>query len=306
MTPAPLDLQTYLESGPNIGDVFTPVAYGYFNEIGAYIGISVISPDYATSSSGNHDSPEFLFTGDYWSGANQLDTWSILSEIGTGATPTTTLVFGHSGSPGTASVNIPYPLTVTSCTGCGGSGGNYVNLGSAVTWSGCTYSAGICTITGSNTITISAIPGTYLNLKINLNGTQANANPQYTLLTINGVTSNGTYDYGWITGGAGVGITNGGDNGKTDMYVCPLTQSAVSLETGVGGGEITIFNYASTTVSKMLNYQCTMATSTGSYPNLVTWNGNGVSRPTTAVTSITFYTPYGDNMVGTISIYGTN
>ncbi len=85
------------------------------------------------------------------------------------------------------------------------SAGNYVNLCALVTLTNATCSNGL--ITGGTTpaaITISAIPGTYLNLDVDFVGTGSIAGFSQMAVTLNADTTSGHYI--WIRSG---GLTNG-------------------------------------------------------------------------------------------------
>jgi hypothetical protein len=70
-------------------------------------GVSFINQT-AASSSLNQWSPQFVFGGQYWNGtASAADLWNYETQLGTGANPTTTLIFRHSGSTGAAYAQFP-------------------------------------------------------------------------------------------------------------------------------------------------------------------------------------------------------
>jgi hypothetical protein len=99
------------------------------------VGIGATSPsallsvggnltDLATSAATggmNVNSPITSIQGNYWDVSSLPDSWTLQNVLGTGSTPTSTLTFSHSGSPGLASVSIPN-LIASSITLSGSSG----------------------------------------------------------------------------------------------------------------------------------------------------------------------------------------
>jgi hypothetical protein len=72
------------------------------------------NPNTATSGT-NYNSPSYALLGSYWAGTmGEPDNWSLTVVEGTGTNPTSTLTLSQSGSSGTASVSIPYLVTVSS------------------------------------------------------------------------------------------------------------------------------------------------------------------------------------------------
>jgi hypothetical protein len=122
------------------------------------------------------------------------------------------------------------------------SGGNYINLGSAVTWSGCTFVSGKCTTTGSvSGITISSIPTTYQNLHIAVQGSSSSTDDL--LAQFNGDSTAGNYfcyraggnsnnDCGTVanSGTLWVGVT-----AVTGKYSTSTIEIVNALSTGVKG-----------------------------------------------------------------------
>lgn len=98
-----------------------------FNVGGISYNNWIVLPSAAATSSVNVNSPQFLTAGNYWTGsASTQDQWFWTTILGTGANPTSTYTLGHNGSTGTATISIPFPISVASCTGCGGGGGSAV------------------------------------------------------------------------------------------------------------------------------------------------------------------------------------
>lgn len=70
------------------------------NVIGAIGDISTNSNTTATHTN-NYNSPNIYLNANYWNGStNKVDSWSVQNILGTGANPTSTLYFNHTGSTG--------------------------------------------------------------------------------------------------------------------------------------------------------------------------------------------------------------
>jgi hypothetical protein len=67
------------------------------------------------TSSQNQGGADIQWVGQYWNGSiSAPDTWTWAALLGTGTNPTTSLTLSHAtGSPGAATVNIPFPLAVS-------------------------------------------------------------------------------------------------------------------------------------------------------------------------------------------------
>jgi hypothetical protein len=78
-------------------------------------------PTTAANGGSNVNSPITTIQGNYWDVSSLPDSWTLQNVLGTGSTPTSTLTFSHSGSPGLASVSIPNLIT-SSITLSGSSG----------------------------------------------------------------------------------------------------------------------------------------------------------------------------------------
>lgn len=63
----------------------------------------------AATSTQNNSSPQNQFTATYWNGtASANDIWTTQANVGSGANPTSTLSFTHSGTTGAAAVAVPH------------------------------------------------------------------------------------------------------------------------------------------------------------------------------------------------------
>ena len=191
---------------------------------------------------------------------------------------------------------------------CGsGTGGNYINIGSAVTWAGSgslvgSFSGGQFAVsTTGTTITISSIPGTYLNLEVVVNGTTS-ASAQEDVEAQFNADSGNDYQYNDFYGSAINSTAQAANAHATSVaHVCAVG------ETGnyAGGGKFIIPQYAGTTFYKAVTGTCAAGQAStayqGSYIYFDTW------ASTSAITSITLTLASGNWTVGdTISIYGTN
>ena len=206
-------------------------------------------------------------------------------------------------------------LTATSssaahwATPSGGSG-NFVNIGSAVTFAmggggAGSFSGGAFTVTTPGTsITISSIPGTYLNLKL-VGVLQGNASTQDGVsLQFNG-DSGDNYDYSFIYGGGSLGASGNHGDGQSSAVVAFLADSG-QVAHYPSPVEILIPTYAGTTFWKTFLAN-SMRNSNGNPDFDVAYIGGGWHN-TAAITSITLFPNTGPNFTAgsTISIYGLN
>ena len=214
----------------------------------------------------------------------------------TGFTPTT----GQNLQYTTASSPNPCYTAATAA-----SSGAWTNITGTVTASGCTVSSGVCTANASTgTVTFSSIPGTYTHLKIIVDGSGSGQTGRCSFeFRFNGDTGSDYYDnYGEINSGS---YTAGGaDTGVTSMLVGEVGGTAVPI----GGGEVTILNYANTGVQKMVLSPMTYAPSSTS--SLTTWQFDGHWNQTSAITSVAIImgngSPANWATTSTFSIWGVN
>lgn len=180
------------------------------------------------------------------------------------------------------------------------SAGNFVNIGSAVTWTGCSFSGGKCSVSGSSTttVTVSVIPGTYLGLVIkvgNMSQTGSGSTPDIQM-TFNSDTTSGHYDraYNYASGGANT------QNGTAFIAIATAPTSG----TYSAGFTVTLEDYATSTSSYRTVHgegSTQYASNTNVYMNGGSWHS------TAAITSITFTIGSNDFAAGTwFSIYGLN
>ena len=192
----------------------------------------------------------------------------------------------------------------------GGGGGNYVNLGSAVTWSmgsgSGSFANGVFEVgTAGTSITASSIPGTYVDLIFECEGRgDASAAYEGNLITLNGDTGN---DYLvqtiYSTGTSSPGTSNA--NGGTSMGLWNMT-AASGTANWAGGGQVEIRNYAGTTFVKHLTGSAGFSTQS-STPNQYLYRYEAWWNSTAAVTSITDTIASGNIIAGsTCAIYGKN
>lgn len=185
--------------------------------------------------------------------------------------------------------------TISGACGTGGGGGNYVNIGSSVTWTGCTFSGGVCTVgTAVSTVTISSIPGTYLNLDIKYTGEVATSGDADIQAQFNGDT---TSDY------------ESTRVGSASPFNGPSTASFVGIVgpagTRFGGGQFEIPEYSATGHEKSVTGTGWCPSSCGTFIYGGSWFGTLGLLP---ITSMSIVLNGGGNFaVGTtFSIYGTN
>ena len=195
----------------------------------------------------------------------------------------------------------------TDCTvsATGGGSGAWTNITGTVTASGCTVSSGVCTANSSTgTVTFSSIPGTYTHLKIIVDGSGSGQAGRCSFkFQFNGDTGSDYYDnYGEINGGSYT--TGGADTGVTSMLVGEVGGTAVPI----GGGEVTVLNYANTGVQKVVLSPMTYAPSSTS--SLTTWQFDGHWNQTSAITSVAIImgngSPANWATTSTFSIWGVN
>jgi hypothetical protein len=153
----------------------------------------------------------------------------------TGCGSGSTSVVNVNGTP-VSSPNLQNSGTVTfgvtgsniQATAASGGGGAWTNISSAVTWIGCTYASGVCTVTGPfGNLDISAIPGTYSNIKIvAVANTSSSYGSGQTFNMIVNADSGNNYD-------SSVWETNPGGTGA----VAQQATGAINL-TGVAGSSV--------------------------------------------------------------------
>lgn len=84
---------------------------------GTFNGTATASTTSAATSAANFNSGVFQTQGSYWTGsAAANDDWTVTDVMGTGANPSSTLTFAHTGSSGSAFVNIPNIIASTVST----------------------------------------------------------------------------------------------------------------------------------------------------------------------------------------------
>jgi hypothetical protein len=84
----------------------------------------------ATSGT-NYNTPKFTTRGSTWNGTVPInDDWSWQGVQGTGANPTSTLTFAHTGSTGLATVSMPQLVVTTGIPGIGNNGSRWTGVSS--------------------------------------------------------------------------------------------------------------------------------------------------------------------------------
>lgn len=75
--------------------------------------LSLIAAATPATNTANQNAPGFVLQSNYWDGsASQPDEWILLSSLGTGANPTTTLQLSHAGSTGAALISVLDDVTI--------------------------------------------------------------------------------------------------------------------------------------------------------------------------------------------------
>jgi len=85
--------------------------FAFTNVVGLDSSANIQTTAPAATSGANQNSPSYNAIATYFNGASSLDTWSWFNQIGTGPTPSSTLIFNH-GGPGASNVQMP-DLAVT-------------------------------------------------------------------------------------------------------------------------------------------------------------------------------------------------
>jgi hypothetical protein len=181
----------------------------------------------------------------------------------------------------------------------GGGAGNYVNLASSLSATGCTISGNVCTVgTATSSVTISSIPGTFLNLELYFNGTSTNSTNVNVNFQFNG-DSGSDYDTVQIGNGASAPqqfLTSSG----TSTSLCQAGQTG----NFAGSCKATFPQYSGTSFFKSGLSMTNSGFSSGTlsqFSNSMAWHN------TSAITSITMTTSSGNFSAGdTFALYGTN
>lgn len=195
----------------------------------------------------------------------------------------------------------------TAANGICGGGGNYVNLGSVISASGCTITSGECTMgTAAANVTFSSLPSGYNRLVIVSAAAGTNNSSDTFILQFNADTGS-HYWSNVYCGQAPVGTSN---LGGADGYVMWNVN-------GSGGHQSTftieIPDYGITTVdgkSWQVNGQSWGAGTGGTAGTCGAggWWNDGVSSSYPAITSVKIFTSSGSNLAAgsTFTVYGTN
>lgn len=149
-------------------------------------------------------------------------------------------------------------------------------------------------------VTFSAIPGTYTNLKLTIQARTSNTSTDNILCRFNG-DSGSNYDFAALQA-SNINVSGSGSTGQTSIEIGAATSNSV---TGIPGvSEATIFNYAATTFYKSLasfgHFWDTGAN--GPRTNQMT----GDWHNTAAITSIILTMSSGDNFEpgSVVTLYG--
>jgi len=191
----------------------------------------------------------------------------------------------------------------------GGSSGNYVNLGSTVTWSmssgSGSFANGVFTVgTPGPAITASSIPGTYAELIFQCEGRGSASNGGDDAdFTFNGDTAGNYYvqrNYATNTT-----IATGSAQGQTSALLWYVSDASATANMS-GGGSLSIQDYAGTTFTKRIFASGSHTTGLAA-GNQFIYTSAGMWNSTAAITSITNTIGAGNYIAGsTCAIYGKN
>lgn len=184
-----------------------------------------------------------------------------------------------------------------SCGSTTGGSGNFVNLCSLVTLTNATCSGNTITFSAVSSFTISSIPGSYLSLKLILEGYAASGDSQakfvynsdttaahYTCERVGGFNGNNSA-FGSC---AGVGVSGG---------ITPMELGNNS--SNLGSAEITIPFYAGSRTKNTIGIN-------GETQDNLAQITQGLWNQTSAITSITISANGGANITGSLLLYGLN
>ena len=178
-------------------------------------------------------------------------------------------------------------------SGAGGGGGSFESIATA-------------TGTGSsNTITFSSIPSTYVALQIRYiaKNTYNDTGSDWIQLTTNGLSSG--YAYHYIYGNGSVVSANGGAS-QSVIYQGNMTEGATGINNMMGAGIIDIADYSSSTKNKTIRTFSGFDTNTSGSAQGYVYLWSGLTTSTSAITSISLSTPWGNFSTNTqFALYGT-
>lgn len=114
--------QTYASAGTGTNPATTLNFYAPANLNTASV-LFAINPSTVATSGTNYSSPKLDARGSIWNGSAGVgDDWTIQNVVGTGTSPTSTLTFTHSGSTGSATVQMPSTTFVSGTPGINNNG----------------------------------------------------------------------------------------------------------------------------------------------------------------------------------------
>lgn len=162
----------------------------------------------------------------------------------------------------------------------------------------------LSTTTFNNTVsnyTVSSISGSYKNLLIvGTNLQTANASTQPLVFQFNADTGN-NYNMSGIRNNGGT-IQSYGDSAYSNYQVGAVLAATTATSPQLGNFQLTIYNYASTSLYKVMNSQGGSQAGAAIYGNT---NSGNWQNNTTAITSIKFFEAVASNLkTGTLQIYG--
>lgn len=168
-----------------------------------------------------------------------------------------------------------------------------------VTPGGMTLIASVTTAAGGTSASITGIPQTYKELKLQINFTGSVGGPSATTLTFNGSSAGYSYGsvYGFASSGSGTSTPSWGYSNNGTAIVLPGLTS--------GSTQATITDYASTTVHKNMSYfaYTQYIQNTGTMGTALWTNGGSP----VAITSMAFsFAGTTGSTVYTVKLWGVN
>lgn len=205
-----------------------------------------------------------------------------------------------------AKANIPTPVSNAGANAIGPSGS--ANIGSFVTWSGCTTNGNStsCVVSGSAaaSITISAIPGWFHDLIIRFNGVSGSNTNRTINVQFNGDVTAGHYQWTCMQQAAASWSSCSSSNSDTSIANAFITGGTNAGD--ASSGTFTVLGYSGATFAKTTKTAAVYFASGGTPATITSYDVGGLWTGTAAITSVTL-TCTGNCAVGsTFEIYGTN
>lgn len=202
-----------------------------------------------------------------------------------------------SGSNTFLSCTAANPSVCTWAAGGGGGSGNYINLCTLVTLANATCSGGVISFSAAASVTISAIPGTNINLEMMIRGFVSTGDPTI-LFQINGDTTQGDYACGRLIAVSGSVI------GQTCSGLSISGGNATAGDLGASSSDVSANEITIPFYSSAIPQAWVAKTFQVSNPLEAVYGGSNSTAA--AITSIKITANGAGNMTGTLTLYGTN